>query len=208
VTFGPDSPFSCSPNSETTPVDDDDDDPMVEERLHGSTRVRRVENTRLISVGVSVSVSAEESGELSGVTGADEGRTDTASDGTERLLQRGNGMGRPRGEDGADSGAGKDTAVAVACLLNETWRTGSGLGTSSAFSGIPVSKSGSCSCTGKVRRRRFLVISGGGLRTEGTSHVNESTVILYSQIEFKATTEDLKNDTNHYETRAPGSNRE
>jgi hypothetical protein len=83
---------------------------MVEERLHGNTRVRRGENTRLISVGVSVSVSAEESGDLLGVTGADAGRTDIAPD---RLLQRGNGMGRPRGDDGADSGAGHGTILNV-----------------------------------------------------------------------------------------------
>ena len=97
---------------------DDDDvdivDPMVEERLHGSTRVRRVENARFISTGISVSVSAEESGELSGVTGADAGRRDTESDCTVRLLQRGNGMGRPRGDDGADTGAGKGSFVSVA----------------------------------------------------------------------------------------------
>jgi hypothetical protein len=82
---------------------------MVEERLHGSALVRRAENARLISVGDSVSVSAEESGELSGVTGADAGRRDTAPDCTVRLLQRGNGMGRPRGDDGADTGAGERT---------------------------------------------------------------------------------------------------
>jgi hypothetical protein len=143
VTFARPSPFSpvitCSPNSETTPVDDDDDDvvvvdPKVEERLHGSTRVRRVENARLISAGDSVRVSAEESGELPGVTGADAGRTDTAPDCNVRLLQRGNGMRRPRGDDGADSGAGEGTVVTVACSVNETRRTGSGLGTSSAFS--------------------------------------------------------------------------
>jgi hypothetical protein len=183
------SPFSpaitCSPNSETTPVDDNDDDivvvdPMVEERLQGSTRVRRAENTRLISVGASVSVSAEESGELSGVTGADAGRTNTAPDWTVRLLQHGNGMEQLRGDDGADTGAGGSTLVTVACSSNEIWRRGSGLGTSSAFSWIPISRSGSCSCAGNVRRRSFVVISGGGLRTEGTSHVNESTAILYS----------------------------
>ena len=176
-----------SPNSETTPVDDDDDvviiDPAVEERFHGSTRVRRSENARLISAGDSVSVSAEESGELSGVTGADAGRTDTAPDSTVRFLQRGNGMGQPRGDDGADTGAGGGTVVKVACSSNEIGRTGSGLGTSlaSAFSWIPVSRSGSCGgCAANVRRRGFFVISGGGFRTEGTSHVNESTAILYS----------------------------
>jgi hypothetical protein len=173
--------MTCSPNSETTAVDDDDDvDDVVdvEERLHGSTRVRRVENTRLISVGISVSVSAEERGELSRVTGAVAGRT--ALECTVRLLQRGNGMGRPRGDDGADIGAGEGAVVAVACSLNETWRMGSGFGTNPAFSWIPGSRSGSCGCTGNVRRRSFFVISGGGLRTEGTSHVNESTAILYS----------------------------
>ena len=177
--------MTCSPNSETTAVDDDDDDvvvvdPMVEDRLHGSTRVRRSENARLISVGDSVSVSAEDSGELSGVTGADAGRTDTTPECTVRLLQRGNGMRRPRGDDGADTGAGEGTVVTVACALNETRRTGSGLGTSSAFSWMTISRSGSCGCAGNVRRRRFVVISGGDLRTEGTSHVNESTAILYS----------------------------
>jgi hypothetical protein len=106
---------------------------MVEERLHGSARVRRAENARLISVGASVSVSAEDSGELSGVTGADAGRTDIASDCNVRLLQRGNGMRRPRGDDGADSSV-EGPVVSAACSLNETWRTGSGLGTISAFS--------------------------------------------------------------------------
>ena len=125
---------------------------MVEERLHGNTRVRRAENARLISVGVSVSVSAEESGELSGVTGADAGRTDTTSDCTERLLQRGNGMERPRGVDGADAGAGGGAVVSVARSLNETWRTSSGFGTISAFSWISSSRSGSCGCAGNVRR--------------------------------------------------------
>jgi hypothetical protein len=126
VTLARPSPFSptitCSPNSETAVDDDDDDvvvvvDPIVEERLQGSTRVRRAENARLISVGASVSVSAEESGELSRVTGADRGR---APDCTVRLLQRGNGMiRRPRGDDGADSGA-EGTVVRVACSSNET----------------------------------------------------------------------------------------
>jgi hypothetical protein len=188
VTLARPSPFSpaitCSPNSETTAVDDDDDDvvvvdPIVEERLHGSTRVRRVENTRLISVGVSASVSAEESGELSGVTGADAGST-APDDCTVRLLQRGKGMGRPRGDDGADAGAGDGAVVMVTCSLNEIWRVVSGLGTSSAFSWIPLSRSGSCGWAGNVRLRSFFDISGGGLRTEGTSHVNESTAILYS----------------------------
>ena len=170
--------MTCPPNSETTAVDDDDDDvvvvdPMVEERLHGSDRVRRVENTPLISVGVSVSVSADERGELSGVTRAE-------PDCTVRLLQRGKGMGRPRGDDGADSGAGKGTVVTIAASSNETWRTGTGLGINSAFSWIPVSRSGFCDCTEIVRRRSLFVISGGRLRTEGTSHVNESTAILYS----------------------------
>jgi len=129
VTLARPSPFSptitCSPNSETAVDDDDDDvvvvvDPMVEERLQGSTRVRRAENARLISVGASVSVSAEESGELSRVTDADRGRTDTAPDCTVRLLQRGNGMmRRPRGDGGADSGA-EGTVVRVACSSNET----------------------------------------------------------------------------------------
>lgn len=140
--------MTCSPISETTPVDDDDDDvvvvdPIVEERLHGSTLVRRVENTRLISAGVSASVSAEESGELSGVTGADAGRT-APGDCTVRLLQRGKGMGRPRGDDGADAVAGDGAVVAVACSLDEIWRMGSGLGINSTFSWIPVSRSGSC----------------------------------------------------------------
>jgi hypothetical protein len=189
VAFARASPFSSaigsSPNSEKTAADDDDDDvelvdPMVEERLHGNARVRRVENTRLISAGDSVSVSAEESGESSGVTGADEGRTDTTLDCTARLLQRGNGMRRPRGDDGADCGTGEEgSVVSVACSLNETWRTGSGLGTNSAFS-IPISRSGSWGGAGSVRRRSFFVISGGGLRTEGTSHVKESTAMLYS----------------------------
>jgi hypothetical protein len=39
-------------------------------------------------------------------------------------------MGRPRGDDGADTGAGEGTE---ACSLNETWRTGSGLRTDSAL---------------------------------------------------------------------------
>jgi hypothetical protein len=89
-------------------------------------------------------------------------------------------MGQPRGDDGADTVAGEGTVVTVACSLNETRWTGSGLGTSSAFSWIPVSRSGSCGCAGNVRRRSFFVISGGGFRTEGTSHVNESAAILYS----------------------------
>ena len=125
------------PNSETTADEDDEDDvddPIVAERLHGSTRVRRAENARLISAGVSVSVSAEESGELSGVTAADAGRRVTTSDCTVRPLQRGNGMERPRGDAGAGSDAGEGPVVSVACSLNETWRMGSGLGTTSAFS--------------------------------------------------------------------------
>jgi hypothetical protein len=107
-------PYSCvcagfgfgSPNSETTADDKDDDevhaddettaddkdddevhvdDPMVEELLHGSARVRRAGNARLISVTVSVSTMAEESGELSGATGVDAGRTDTTLNCTVRL---------------------------------------------------------------------------------------------------------------------------
>ncbi len=109
----------CSPNSETIAVDDDVDvAPMLEERLHASIRVKRVENTRLVSVGASVNVSADERGELSGVTGADAGRWDTTSDLTERLSQCASGMGRPHGDDGADSVARERT----------------GLGTCSAFS--------------------------------------------------------------------------
>jgi hypothetical protein len=109
---------------------------MIEERLHGSARERWAENARLISVGFSLSVSAEESGESLGVTGADAGKTDTTSDCTVRLLQRDNGMRRRRGDDGADSGVREGPVVSVACSINETWRTGSGLGkiSSSSFS--------------------------------------------------------------------------
>ena len=118
--------MTCSLNPETTALDDDDEDdivivePMVEERLQGSTRERRLENTRLVSVGDSARVSAEESGELSRVTRADAGRTDTASDCTVRLLQRGNGMGRPRGDDGADSGVREGTVVTAVCSSRDT----------------------------------------------------------------------------------------
>jgi hypothetical protein len=72
-------------------------------------------------------------------------------------------MIRPRGDDGTDFGAGEGPVVSVAC----------------PFSEIPPSRSGSCGRGGKVRRRNVVLV-GGGLRTEGTSHVNERTVMLYS----------------------------
>ena len=116
-----------------TGSDEDEDDvmPMVEGRPHGRTRVRRAANTRFVSVGASVSVSADDRGELSRVGDARAGGGDTAPDCTVRLLQRGSGMGRPRGDDGAETGAGEEGTGA--CSLNETWRTGSGLGADSAL---------------------------------------------------------------------------
>lgn len=62
--------MTCSPNSEATVADDDDAvvDAIVEERESRRprrTRVRREENARLTSAGVSVSVSADERGESS-----------------------------------------------------------------------------------------------------------------------------------------------
>jgi hypothetical protein len=115
-----------------TASDDDAVDPAVEERPQGSTRERRPGNTRLISVGASVSVSADERGELSGAVTADAGRTDATPDCTV-FLQRGSGIERPRGrgDDGADTGA--EGGEVNACSLNDTWRTGSGLGTDSVF---------------------------------------------------------------------------
>jgi hypothetical protein len=97
---------------------------MVEERPHGRTRVRRPEKARLISVGASVSVSADERGEVSRATAAHAGGT--APECTVRLLQRGSGIKRPRGDDGADTGAGEGTVDAGSS--NETWRSDAGLG--------------------------------------------------------------------------------
>ena len=86
--------------------DEDDVEPTVEERPQGRTRVRRAVNTRFVSLGASVSVSADERGELSRVVGAHASGGDTAPDCTVRLLQRVSGIERPRGDDGADTGAG------------------------------------------------------------------------------------------------------
>ena len=85
--------------------DEDDVEPTVEERPQGRTRVRRAVNTRFVSVGASVSVSADERGELSSVVGAHASGGDTAPDCTVRA----SGIKRPRGDDGADTGAGEGT---------------------------------------------------------------------------------------------------
>ncbi len=176
------SAFPGSLNSEATVADDDDAvvDAIVEERdccRPRRTRVRRKENARLTSAGASVSVSADERGDSSAVMGAGAGGRGTASDCGVWFLQRGNGMERPRGDDGADTGTGVGTLDTGSS--NGTFWTGSGLGTDSVFLWTPAVRGGARGCT-RRRPSRFSVISGGPLRTEGTSHVTESTATLYS----------------------------
>jgi len=175
--------MASSPKSETTVPDDDDAavDAIVEDRVSSRprgcrrTRVIREENARLTSAGVSVNVSADDRGELSGVMGAATGGKDTALDCTVRFLQRGRGMERPRGDDGAEAGA---EGTIGTCSWNETWRTGSGLGRDSVFLWVREDRDGARSCARGIRRCGFSVITGGPLRIAGTSHVRESTATL------------------------------
>jgi hypothetical protein len=187
--------MACSPKSETTVADDDDDaavDAIVAERVSSRprgrrrTRVRREENARLTSAGVSVSVSADDRGELSGVMGANTGGKDTALDCTVRLLQRGKGMERPRGDDGAEAGA---EGTIDTCSWNETWRTGSGLGRDSVFLWVRKDRDGA---RRGMCRYGFSVITGGPLRIAGTSHVRDSTATLYVRMRIIGSGEDQK----------------
>lgn len=119
-------------NSEATVADDDDAvvDAIVEERESRRprrTRVRREEKARLTSTGVSVSVSADERGESSStVFGRGKG-TEGRGTAVGLLLKRGNETEQPRGDDGADAGAGVGVADSGSSIPNETCRTGSGL---------------------------------------------------------------------------------
>jgi hypothetical protein len=87
---------------------------------------------------------------------------------------------------------------------NETCRTGSGLGTDSVFSSsTPADRGGARGCTRGMYRCRFSVISGGPLRTEGTSHVAERTATLYIHgSKLGDLTQKAKKGTNRHETRA------
>ena len=118
------------------------------------------------------------------------------------LLQRGNGMARRRGDDGVDEGsAGLDTLDTGSS--NETCQTGSGLGTDSVFSSTPADRGGARGCTRGMYRCRFSVISGGPLRTEGTSHVAERTATLNSWVKTRGLDRKLKKKkTNRHKTGA------
>jgi hypothetical protein len=194
-TFPREMTCSPNPNSEATVADDDDPvvDAIVEERESRrprSTRVRREENARLTSAGVSVSVSADERGESSstavGKVKGIEGRGPAVLP----LLQRGNGIERPRGDDGADAGAG--VGVVGFGSSNETCRPSFGLTTGSVFFLASTDRGGARDCTSGMYRYRFSVITGGLLRAEGTSHVTESTATLYMYIRIRNTRQEAQ----------------
>ena len=193
--------MTCSPNSEATVPDDDD--AVVEERESRRprrTRVRREEKARLTSAGVSVSVSADERGESTTAMGKSTEGWGIAPDCSVCRLQRGNGMERPRGEDGADAGGRVGIGDSGPSTSNETCRTGSGLGTDSVFFWASADRGGARCCTSGMYRCCFSTIAGGPLRTEGTSHVTESAATLY--IRRLESCQEAQNKTDRHETGA------
>jgi hypothetical protein len=156
---------AASPNSEGSVVDSDGTEGIVEARERSrprecrSARVRRDDSVRLSSVCTSVSVSADDRGESLVKMTED---TDTVPVCDERFLQRGNGMERPRGDDGALAGADGGPSRFRIGSSNETWRTDSGLGTGSDLFRSSSTNRGAtrcrCCCSRWVRRCTFSTI--------------------------------------------------
>ena len=116
-------------------------------------------------------------------------------------------MKRPRGDDGADVGAGVGVVDSSSSISNETCRTGSGLKTGSIFFWASADRGGARGCTSGMYRWRFSVITGRLLRAEGTSHVTESTATLYiCRLESEILCQEAQKKTDRHETRASCGN--